>query len=475
MQVNYYGLSIRISYTYYNKNKWRIEYCMHLKGLENIKKIYLIGIGGVSMSALAKYLSACGYVVSGSDAVKSAATENLAFYGVKTFIGNDGNRAELLDADCVVYTDAISQEDQEFLRAKALNKILYGRADLLGIICQNFQHVVTVAGSHGKTTCTSICAHILKSASVPFMAHIGGEDSAFGNYFHSGEEYLVTEACEYKKNLLKLKSEVAILLNVDKDHMECYKNEEDLFDCFHTYCQSAKTAFVCADDVGCGKWDFASFGIHSSLADYRATQIRTLGERYSFTVEEYGKALCRIKLRAIGYCNIYNSLAAFAAMRSLGFDEKEIVKGIESFTAVKRRFEKIGEYRGVSFICDYAHHPKEILSTLRTAKNISRRKLYVVFQPHTYSRTKLLMADFIAVLRSVPNLMLYKTYPAREVYDELGSAETLARMLGNCLYAENAHVLKTWLRQTVRDGDVVLFLGAGDIYYVAQYILEELL
>ncbi|MBQ7913533.1 MAG: hypothetical protein IJ308_07330 [Clostridia bacterium] len=427
------------------------------------------------MSALAKYLSGCGYTVSGSDATKSATTENLAFYGVKTFIGNDGNRAALLEADCVVYTDAISLEDKEFLKAKELNKILYGRAELLGIICQNFQHVITVAGSHGKTTCTSICAHILKSTSVPFMAHIGGEDCAFGNYYYSGEDYLVTEACEYKKNLLKLKSDVAILLNVDKDHMECYENEQDLLSCFHRYCQSAKTAFVCADDASCGKWEFASFGIKNTLADYRATQIRAFGERYSFTVEEYGKPVCRVRLRSIGYCNIYNALAAFAAMRSLGFHEKEIVKGIESFTAVKRRFEKIGEYRGASFICDYAHHPKEILSTLHTAKNISPKKLYVVFQPHTYSRTKLLMADFISVLRSVPNLMIYKTYPAREVYDELGSAETLARILGNCLYAENAHVLKTWLKQTVKDGDVVLFLGAGDIYYVAQYILEELL
>jgi UDP-N-acetylmuramate--alanine ligase len=257
--------------------------------------------------------------------------------------------------------------------------------------------------------------------------------------------------------------------------MECYENEAELLNTFHKYCQSANAAFVCADDEGCNSLtDFSTFGIRNTLADYRATQIRAHGERYSFTVEEYGNPLCRVKLRSIGYCNIYNALAAFAATRSLGFNEKEIAQGIESFTAVKRRFEKIGEYRGASFICDYAHHPKEILSTIATAKRMSSGELYVIFQPHTYSRTKLLMAEFVSALRTVSNLVIYKTYPAREKYDEEGSAEHLAHILGNCLYAENVYVLKTWIKQTVQDGDILLFLGAGDIYYAAQYILSGL-
>ncbi len=427
------------------------------------------------MSALAKFLSACGYTVSGSDLLKSIATEKLPFFGVKVFIGNDPLRAELLRADCVVYTDAISAGDAEFLKAKSLQKRIYSRAELLAIVCQNFTKVIAVAGSHGKTTCTSICAHALKACNVPFMAHIGGEDSVFGNFFFSGNDYLITEACEYKKNLLKVRADVAILLNVDKDHMECYESEADLKASFHKYCQNASAAYVCADDENCKSLSgFATFGIQNALADYRATQIRALGERYAFTVEEYGRAVCRVRLNSIGYCNVYNALAAFAAMRSLGFNEKEIARGIETFTAVKRRFEKIGSYHGASFICDYAHHPKEILSTVATAKRICRGYLYVVFQPHTYSRTKLLMKEFAEALASVPNLMIYKTYPAREKYDEEGSAETLARVLGNSLYAENAYVLKTWLKQTLKEGDMVLFLGAGDIYYAAQYLLREL-
>ena len=448
---------------------------MVLKGLENCKKLYFIGIGGVSMSALAKLAKMRGYDVSGSDGARSEQTENLAFYGIKARIGIDENDTALLGADAVVYTDAIPREHKEFCRALQLNKQMYSRAEFLSLVAKNHATVITVAGSHGKTTCTSVCAHVLKGANAPFTAHIGGEDKTFGNFYTCGDEYFVTEACEYKKNLLKLPSNVAILLNIDKDHMECYKDEEDLQGCFRQYCQNAQTAFVCADDKKClALGDFSSFGIDNVLSDYRAVKLKAVGEKYAFTVEEYGKELCRVKLDAVGRCNVYNALAAFAAMRSLGFDEREIVKGVEAFSSVKRRFERIGGYRGASFICDYAHHPREILSTVKTAEGICRGNLYVVFPPHTYSRTKLLMAEFVKVLREIKNLMIYKTYAAREKYDREGSALRLAENLGGSLYAENVYVLKTWLKSTIKEGDLVLFLGAGDIYYAAQYLLTEL-
>ena len=449
---------------------------MILKGLDKAKNIYFIGIGGISMSALAKFLSTQGYCVSGSDAFKSEQTDMLAFYGIKTYLGEDAQRVALIEADAVVYTDAIPHDNKELQTARRLQKRVYGRAEFLGLICKEFSNVIAVAGSHGKTTCTSMCAHILKSANVPFTAHIGGEDSELGNFCFSGLDYFITEACEYKKNLLKISPDVGILLNIDRDHMECYQNVDALSATFHDFCAQSKTAFICADDERCKNFhEFSTFGIQNALSDYRATQIRGNGEQYSFVVEEYGKPLCRVRLKAVGYCNVYNALAAFAAMRSFGFHEKEICNGLESFTAVKRRFEKIGSYKGASVICDYAHHPREIKSTLKTATGVCRGELYVVFQPHTYSRTKLLLEDFIGVLRPIKNLVLYKTYPARETYDGAGSAKTLAQAVGNCLYAENAYVLKTWLKKTVKDGDTVLFLGAGDIYYVAQYLLRELI
>ena len=447
---------------------------MFLKGLERVKKVYFIGIGGISMSALAKFLSVCGYEIYGSDGVRNEETENLAFYGVKVFLGADGERKQLREAELVVYTDAIPREHAELAEAKRLQKRVLSRAELLKIVCEDFPHVIAVAGSHGKTTCTSMCTHILKSVGVPFTAHIGGEDCTFGNFCSYGREYFVTEACEYKRNLLKVKAESAVLLNIDHDHMECYDGEEDLKACFRQYCLGAKTAFVCADDENClSLGDFPTFGIKNPLSDYRAIDLRAVGERYSFTVEEYGRAVCRIKLKAIGRCNVYNALAAFAVTRSFGFDEKEIKRGVESFEAVKRRFERIGAYHGASFVCDYAHHPREIAATIATAEGVCKGRLYVVFQPHTYSRTKLLMKEFVDVLTPVKNLMIYKTYPAREKYDEEGCAQTLSRNVGS-LYSENVYVLRTWLKKTVRDGDMVLFLGAGDIYYAAQYLLKEL-
>ncbi len=468
-------ISIRIDYNAYNYKFWIIKYRMRLKGLEKAKSIYLIGIGGVSMSAIAKFLSVCGYRVVGSDDVRGEETESLAFYGIRVYIGADRERKELRDSDIIVYTDAIPENHAELRKAKELGKKLLLRAELLQYICEAFPNVIAVAGSHGKTTCTSMCAHILKYAAAPFTAHIGGVDRVLGNFHTTGTEYFVTEACEYKKNLLKINAHVSVLLNIDKDHMECYQNFDDLKDCFHQYCSNANTAFVCADDENClSLGEFPCFGIENKSADYRATELRANGERYSFTVEEYGKPLIRIRLNAIGRCNVYNATAAFAAMRSLGFHEKEIAKGLECFTSVKRRFERIGGYRGASFICDYAHHPREISSTVATANGVCRGKLYVVFQPHTYSRTKLLLKEFVETLRPISQLMIYKTYSAREKYDGEGSAETLAKAVGNCLYAENVFVLKTWLKKTVKEGDTVLFLGAGDIYYVAQYLLEEL-
>ena len=171
---------------------------------------------------------------------------------------------------------------------------------------------------------------------------------------------------------------------------------------------------------------------------------------------------------------MYNALAAVAAMRSYGFSEKEIVEGVENFRAVKRRFEEIGKYKNAVFIADYAHHPKEIESTLKTASKIAKKNLHVLFQPHTYSRTKLLMEEFINALGKTQNLVVYKTYPAREAYDEAGDGKTLAAALGGCLYVDKLSVLETYLEKTVKDGDVVLVLGAGDLYFAVKYLLERL-
>ena len=429
------------------------------------------------MSGLAEYLHFKKYKVVGFDIVFNEQTERLSKLGVEIHHAiEEKNALNILErSDVIIYTDAISVQDRLMAHAIRLNKLILSRAQFLGKVIEQFPSSVAVAGSHGKTTCSAMCAHILRAVNEPFVAFIGGMDVEFGNFYINGDDFIVTEACEYKKNVLKISPQSAVLLNIDADHMECYKDENDLAETFQSYCNQAERAFVCADDKKClALGDFSTFGIEYPLADYRAVNIIQTGEKYRFTICEYGKELCRVRLNSVGYCHVYNALAAFSVMRSYGFNENQIVKGLEDFHAVKRRFEKIGEYKGSSFICDYAHHPKELSSIIKTAEHMCKRQLYVIFQPHTYSRTKLLMEDFIEVLRGVNNLIIYKTYPAREYYDEEGAAKTLADNIGGCLYFETSKELKLWIKRMVKEGDTILFLGAGDIYFVAKKVLSEL-
>ncbi len=426
------------------------------------------------MSGLAEYLLRRGAQVFGSDIKDGEQVERLVSLGVDVAVGESVELSRVKSADVVVYTDAISIENKELSTAFREGKTVLSRAELLAKICSDFVRVVAVAGSHGKTTCTAMCAHILQSANAAFCSHIGGVDIGLGSFFHQGNEYLITEACEYKKNLLKIYADTAILLNVDKDHLECYDGEADLKKTFLEYCGNAKTAVVCMDDpIACLAKNAVTFSIYEKKADYRAVYLRQEKQRYSFSVMEYGVKVCRIRLKAVGRYNVYNALAAFAAMRTFGFSVEEIKRGLESFVGVKRRFEEMGRYRGAEIICDYAHHPKEILSVVETAKKIVRGRLFVVFQPHTYSRTRSLMGEFVEVLRSVGNLVVYKTFPARERFDKKGDGKYLAESVGNCLYADTPTALRAWLDSTVSDGDSVLFLGAGDIYYLARHLVKS--
>ena len=443
-------------------------------GVAGGRKYYFIGIGGISMSALARYLLRRGNFVAGSDLVGGEQVRALREMGVEITVGEESVGRHLKTADVVVYTDAVSKRNRELVAAHEMGKTIYSRAELLREVCNGFSHVLSVAGSHGKTTCTAMCAHIFSAAGAAFCAHIGGEDLRFQNFHYTGDDYCITEACEYKKNLLKIPTETAILLNVDKDHLECYNGIEELKETFLGYCHGAKTSVVCLDDeVASQARNAVSFSIYEKGANYRAVNLRKEKERYSFTVREYGVEVCKIRLRVAGRHNVYNALAAFAAARCYGFSVEEIKRGLETFSGVKRRFEQMGTYKGAEVVCDYAHHPKEIFSVVETALRMKKGKLYVVFQPHTYSRTKNLFDEFIEVLRGVEDLLIYKTFPAREEYDVEGDGKTLAERVGSCLYADNLSALRAWLDRTATEGDFILFLGAGDIYYLAKYLISQ--
>ena len=362
---------------------------------ENAEKsgIYFIGIGGVSMSALAKLLHGRGIPVRGSDAAENALTCELRRTGIPVHIGEEEEIAEPV----VVYTGAIAPEHPQFARAKEAGKRLIPRAELLGRIAEEYPHVLSVAGCHGKTTASCMLAHTFRANHASFTAHIGGEDLLLGNVCSAGNDYFLTEACEFRRSFLTLKSETAVILNCDRDHTDCYATEEELVSAYRMFAANAKRVVVNADDARARaiphELDFGLYNGH-----IRAEKLRSDGERYAFTVTEGGVPTVRVKLNVVGRVHVYNALAAYAAARLTGFTPDEIRRGLEEFIGVKRRFERVGSIGGVPVVCDYAHHPREIAAALSTAERLCLGTVRLVFQPHTFTRTRDLLDDFVSVL-----------------------------------------------------------------------------
>ncbi len=418
------------------------------------------------MSALAKICAAMGKHVCGSDRARGEYTDELAERGINVSFGDGGDMPE--DCDMVVYTDAAGHNDPHIARAVELNKIILPRGQFLAEMSKTFKNVVAVAGCHGKTTCTGMLAHVFASAGRSFTAHIGGNDNAFGNCVVRGGDYFITEACEYNKNFLLLRPDISVILNSDADHLECYGTRENLIGAYRTFADNSKKC-VCLYGDACSRGDI-TFGT-DERADYRARNINCAGGRYSFDVTEGGRFLCALSLNVYGRHNIYNALAATAAARLTGIRPEAISQGINAFDGIERRFEKIGTYRGCDVIADYAHHPKEISAALRTAAQVTSGEIYVIFQPHTYSRTKNLFNDFVGVLSGVNNLLIYKTFAAREYFDAGGSALALSQALKNSRYADGERDIKYFLRK-VKDGDKIFVLGAGDIYRIVKNMIN---
>lgn len=425
------------------------------------------------MSGLAFYLIDKGIKVSGSDVNENEQICRLRKRGVNVTIGHKDYNVK--GADLVVYNSAISPDNCELLKAANCGIPVISRIELLSEIMSCFEYSIGIAGSHGKTTATAMCAHALYNSCENVTAHIGGEDAKFGNFYNGGNKFFVTEACEFKKNFLKLHPSVAVLLNCDRDHLDCYENTEELYASFTEFAERARARIVNKDDAAAAAVkDAITFALYDRTADFVAEDVRSYGGKYTFTISERGEKTVKIRLGVYGKHNVYNALAAFAVGRYYRFEPYLLAEGIEGFKGILRRFERLGKWSGSEFIADYAHHPREISAVLASAKEVCRGRLFVVFQPHTYSRTKLLFNEFISALKGIENLVIYKTYAAREYFDSAGSAYTLAENLPNALYAESIKELKFYLKPVLAQGDMVLFLGAGDIYCVAKLLLKQL-
>lgn len=426
-------------------------------------KIHFIGIGGVSTSAIAKYFYKRGYYISGSDKSKSYITEELENLGIK--INYFHHRNNCKNCDVVIYNSAIDELNPELLYARYLKIPCYTRAEILNLIAKNFDTKIGISGTHGKTTVTALLAHILYAGNLPFTAHIGGYDGVFGNFIDSGNKIFLSEVCEFKRNINLFTADYATVLNIDNDHMNCYQNLNDLYSVFNSFLNRAKFRIINIDDKMLKNYssDAITYGI--SEGDYHIENLNVSENFQKFTISEFGKSRFEIKTSLLGKYSLYNVLAGIAVARTLKISFSDVQNGINTFLGVKRRNEFLGTKNNVKYYADYAHHPSEIISFFEGfLKNTDKNTTYVVFQPHTYSRTKLLFGDFIEVFKNLDNLYLFSTYPARENFDYDGSSEKLSKYLPKSKYFENFEDLKNSLVNNLRKGDTVLILGAGDIY-----------
>ena len=421
--------------------------------------IYFIGIGGISMSGLAKLVLSKGAIVSGSDIADNAETRELSALGCKIYIGHHPNRITE-QIDLVVYTLAVDMFDPELHRANELGIKTMSRAEFLGLIASTYQKVISVAGTHGKTTTTSLIAEIMRAAGLNPTIHIGGKSLGLkGNTIVGGDEFFLVEACEYKDSFLNLKSHIGVITNIEFDHPDYYKDLTALKTSFKKFANNSLKV-ICLNDC-----DILHQSIVRINEDWCAKHVEFIGGGYNFNVFYKDKFYGTFRINLLGYHNVINSLFAIAVAHELGIDVESIERGLSGFLGVERRYETIYKFSSqCRVIIDYAHHPTEIKSSVDGIKEIYKKSLYI-FQPHTYSRTKQLFEEFLGVINDLENIVLFKTYPARECEIAGGTAMDLylKAKCKNKEYFDCENKLMDYIEKKHKDFDCVLVLGAGNL------------
>ncbi len=443
--------------------------------LDNYEHIHLVGIGGVSMSAIAKLCLNKGKKVTGSDKTKSLITEELLHLGVKIFYGHNKNNID--GADLVIYTCACKSDNVELMHAKELGIPIIERADFLAKIASFYDNVIAVAGSHGKTTTTAMIGNIFMQAGLNPTIHIGGMCPNFnGNLHIGGEEYFITEACEYQKHLLKIPHNVGVVLNIEMDHAECYKDFSDLYQTFETFSNLSKDCLVVSEKLkNIKSKSVISVGNNGTFS---AKNIKICKNGYiNFTCYKNNNFFFNFKLKGYGYYNVENALMSIAVADYYKINKKSIYEGLKTFDGIKRRFEFMGKINNQIVIQDYAHHPTQITNVIQATKKLFNKKIIVVFQPHTYSRTKYLFSGFIDSLIKADNLIIMPTYSAREVKSDGYDAKKLFLSIKKIkkdtkYYYSYSRILR---KLSKFNNSVILILGAGDIEKLANKIKTQYL
>lgn len=459
---------------------------MYQIDFHNPIQIYFIGIGGISMSGLAEILLSEGFTVAGSDRAPSELTHILEERGVKI---NYGQRRENLtdDIDLVVYTAAIKSDNPELLAAKELGIPTLTRAQLLGQMMKNYRLPIAVSGTHGKTTTTSMISQILLTADADPTLSIGGIYRPIGGNIRVGaSDIFVTEACEYTNSFLSFFPKIGVILNIEEDHLDFFKDLADIRNSFHRFAKllPADGALIINGEInryeeitGDLPCQVITYGFSSGL-DYSASEVVYDEAGFpTFLLTEKSGRKCTFSLRVHGDHNILNALAAIALADQLQLSDEEIAAGLLAFRGTDRRFEYKGQVNGVNIIDDYAHHPTEIRATLHAASQYPHKRLWCVFQPHTYTRTKAFLDEFAHALSLADEIVLADIYAAREK-DTLGiSSRTLQEKIltlgHSCHYFPSFTQIENFLKENCTKDDLLITMGAGDVVKIGENLLQK--
>jgi len=445
-------------------------------------RIYLIGIGGVSMSGIAQMLNNEGCIVSGSDRSSSALTEKLQESGIKVHIGHDPENVK--DCDLIVYSAAIGEQNPERVRARELGIMEVDRAEMLGAIMKGYDCPIAISGTHGKTTTSGMLTHIFMECGKNPTVTVGGElDIIRGNVHIGDKKYFIAEACEYHQSFLRFFPKISVITNIEADHLDYFKDLDHIIDTFRslaTLTPEDGAIIINAEDENVLKAvegidrKIITFGIHGNY-DYTIDNMSHNGyNHYTFTVCKKGIPAGDIRLSVPGIHNVYDALAAFAVADYLGLDTDNVCESLYRFGGTHRRFETRGIMGGIMIVDDYAHHPTEINATLTAARDMKYNNIWCLFQPHTYTRTYNFFDDFVKVLsESNANIVITDIYAAREADTGLVSAQQLADAIPNAVYKKTFEEAADFIKTYATRGDIVITMGAGDVYKVGDMLLSD--
>ena len=438
----------------------------------------MVGIGGSGMCPLAEILHSKGYSLTGSDVNESDPLKRIRALGIEVHMGHKAENVH--GADLVVYSAAISHDNPELLEAERLSIPTMERSKLLGAITRHFDHCIGVCGTHGKTTTTSAITQMFIMNGLDPTAVIGGRLPLINaNGIAGNSEYMICESCEFVDTFLQLSPDMAVLLDIDNDHLDYFKTMDNLVRSFGKFVSMSKVAVVNGDDPLVKKaiedfeGEVITFGLDASN-DYYATDIKQAKHGYAFTVNYRSEPLFRLELSVPGKHNVYNMLSAVAVGKYYGIENDGIKDSLSKFGGAGRRFEKLGEWNSISLIDDYAHHPTEIKATLSAARQLGFKRIIAVFQPFTFSRTELLKDDFIDALSLADKVILTPIMGSREVNTTGITSKVIADGLNDAVCVADLSEAALTAVGDAAPGDAIITMGGGDIYKSA-YIMRDML